>query len=120
MNPEIKERFELLLSPLKNDFSNKNLHNLIIDFSIENDTEMDLINFYKSNMEKYPDICNEMLETLANRSVARLYKNKIQKQSIEEGKRTAIKITIILIATIVALVFIWRGLLSAFKVQFFP
>ncbi len=120
MDPQIKERFELLLSPLKNDFTNKNLHNLAIDFAIENDIEMDLIDFYKRNREKYPDICNEMLETLSNKSIERLYKNKIHKKTIEDSRKTVIKIVLILIATIIALIFIWRGLLSAFKMQFVP
>ncbi|MGB9600003.1 MAG: hypothetical protein ACP5QK_02570 [Myxococcota bacterium] len=118
MSTENKEKFDLLLSSIKNDFTNENLHNVIIDFCIDNNLEMELINFYKTNTEKFPDICNKMLERLADRSIARLYNTKIKKKTDDESKKTAIKLILILIATIIAMFFIWRALLSSFNRQF--
>lgn len=118
MNSEKDEKFLLLVDSLKGDFKNENLHNVIIDYSIENDREMELINLYKEYMNQYPEVCKEMLERLSDRSVQRLYVNKIKKKSDEEGRRTAIKLVLILIATIIAMFFIWKGILTSFKGQF--
>lgn len=118
MNTDIKQKFETLISSVEKDFTNKNLHNIVIDFCIDNNIELELINFYKSNKDKFPELCDEMLEILADRSVAKLYNSKIKKKTDEDSKRTAIKLILVLIATIIAMFFIWKGLLSSFKGQF--
>ncbi len=115
---EKREKFNLLADSLKNDFKNESLHNVLIDYCIENDLEMELIEFYKRHTEEYPGICNRMLENLSDRSVERLYNSKIKTKTVEEGKKTAIKLILILVATIIAMFFIWKGLLSSFKGQF--
>lgn len=115
VNQEKLEKFNLLTTTLNNDFSNENLHSVLIDYCIENDIEFELIKFYKSKSEQYPEICNKMLETLSDRSITYLYNNKIKTKTDKEGKKTAIKLILILIFTIIALFFIWKGLLSSFK-----
>jgi hypothetical protein len=120
MNSVTKEKFDLLVSSLKSDFSNENLHNVLIDYCIENSLEMELINYYKEKKAEFPEICDRMLERLAERSVKRLYETKIKKRTDEDKKNTTIKLILILLATIIAMFFIWRGLLSAFKSQFNP
>ncbi|MCX7944203.1 MAG: hypothetical protein N2746_06820 [Deltaproteobacteria bacterium] len=117
MNSDKSEKFNLLKETLKNDFSNENLHNVIIDYCLENDIEIDLINFYKENMANYPEICKQMLEKLSDRSVQRLYNTKIKTKSQQESKKTLIKLILILLAAITAMFFIWKGLLSSFKTQ---
>jgi hypothetical protein len=113
-----REKYNLLISTLKSDFKNESLHNVIIDFCIDNDMEMDLVNFYKSKSDEYPELCKEMLDRLSDRSISRLYNTKIKKKSEEDSRRLAIKLILILIGTIIAMYFIWKGLLSSFKNQF--
>ncbi|MCX7959576.1 MAG: hypothetical protein N3B13_11075 [Deltaproteobacteria bacterium] len=118
MNKDTSDNFIQLLEKLRSDFTNENLHNVVIDYCIENEEEVQLIEFYKANMGQYPQICQKMLERLSDLSVQRLYNNKIKKKTDEEGKKTAIKLIVILIATIIAMFFIWKGLLSSFRGQF--
>jgi len=120
MDNTAKEKFDLLISSLKQDFSNENLHNVLIDYCIDNNLEMELIEYYKAKKAESPEICDKMLEKLADKSVNRLYQTKIKKRTDEDKKNTALKLVFILLATIIAMFFIWRGLLSAFKSQFNP